>query len=771
MASIEDGKHVKRGRGRPKKQEKQMEGEQKLNELDQPIAGLKFDIEELEEWTENNIQGMLNDREEWAESRKKYMPEFENLLRDNRADGPWEGSANFHVPLTMWMMKQFHARVYSALIGDGFGFTTIAQEKMDIERAMEVDRTMRWAINSYANEWDGIKLIIDDWIWDVIKEGWGFLKCGWDKKQQKIALTEEELNKFNSRDNVQQVLTSMMQIVTKWEGPKIVTIDHENILFPGKAKNSSDVNEFPIVAEYMEFSKEDIGSRINNGLWLREPSEMLLKSGDSSNITTGNRQIDDAQRIKDAAMRVKTQRSDAPALKNAFGIYEVNARVDVDNDSIEEDLVYWYAPSIRKIVRITTLDRLNVSMKRNLHKVDFIRRPRRTFGIGLPEMLYSVNKEIDAMHNQRIDFGTLASIPTFFFRPLSGLKGERIRLTPGEGIPLNNPQSDVYIPNFNTNVTFTRQEEAMLVGYAERMAALPAMTAGQTQSPAGATSTATGITTLLAQTGFDFDVVLGRFKSGYESLLKNIHSLMMVRMPEGMKFRVLGAGNTEVLDDDGMPIYMEGMTRQKLCGDFDFKIRANDRALNREVEKQDALVLANILFNPILLQSGIVQPNNLYHITQNILTKRGEIEMDKFITKPENVETPLSIVNEIVVLMQGQMPRIIMNDDHVTKIKQLNEYYNSDEFARDIKSGVVDYSVAELFKKAIGVHEKWMNSVNAQANQANVTGQQVGTTLGSRMTGEVNQQTGRSFSDEEIIQAESASQPQMTAGGLEIPSF
>jgi hypothetical protein len=121
--------------------------------------------------------------------------------------------------------------------------------------------------------------------------------------------------------------------------------------------------------------------------------------------------------------------------------------------------------------------------------------------------------------------------------------------------------------------------------------------------------------------------------------------------------------------------------------------------------------------------------------------------------------------------MQGQMPKIILNDDHESKIKNLQDYFNSEPFARDIQSGVVDYSVADLFKQAIKKHTDLLQSMNAQANQANVTGQQVGTTLGSRMTGEVNQQTGRSFSQEEMIRAEAEASPEMTAGGLEIPSF
>lgn len=728
---------------------------------------LNFDIEELEEWTESMVDGMMADREAWHGRRKKYMPEFENLLRDNRIDGPWENSADFHVPMTMWMMKQMHARIYAALFGDGYGFVTVPQEKMDVARAKEVDQTMRWAITSYANEWEGIGLVMDDWIWDVCKEGWGVLKLAWDKRYQKMALTPDELEQFNKNASIEQVLNGMIQLVKTWDGPRIITLDHESVLFPGRARNSSDLNEPPLVAHLMEFSNEDIKARVQDGLWLRKPSEQILK-GKQNNTTTGNRQVDDARRLQDAAQGVQSMGTQTPTMVNP--VYECFARVDIDHDAIEEDLVYYWSPITKKITRITTLDRVNVSMKRPLHKVDFIRRPRRTYGIGMPELLYSMNKEADAMHNQRVDFGTLASIPTFFFRPLSGMKGEKIRLRPGEGIPIANPHQDVFIPNFNNNVQFTRAEEQMVVGYAERVAALPAITGGQSPTPAGPSSTATGMTTLIAQTGFDFDVVLNRFKCGYENVIKNLHSLMMVRMPAGYSFRVLGAGNTQILDDAGMPVVNSTMTRQKLYGSFDFKIRANDRALNREVMKQDALVLGNVLMNPILIQAGIIQPDNLYNIANNILSSRGELDGDLFITNPQAAEKPLSVLNEIVMLTQGQMPRIILSDDHQAKIAALEMFMQSPQFANDVGQGIVPQNAPENFRKAIAKHEQLNAAVMAQANQANVTGQQVGTSLGARMSGDINQQTGRSVAANQVVQAEEAAMPS-TAGGLEIPTF
>jgi hypothetical protein len=105
------------------------------------------------------------------------------------------------------------------------------------------------------------------------------------------------------------------------------------------------------------------------------------------------------------------------------------------------------------------------------------------------------------------------------------------------------------------------------------------------------------------------------------------------------------------------------------------------------------------------------------------------------------------------------------------KIQELTTFFNSHQFANDVKTGVVSWGVATLFKKAIAKHQQMLDSMKAQANQANVTGQQVGTTLGMRMTGEVNQETGRSLSQEQMVAADEAASPEMTPGGLEIPSF
>lgn len=728
--------------------------------LHSKIKGIEFKFKRVADWSSGEIQAMINDRSEWHERRKEYMPQFDNLMRTNTT-GPWPGSANFNVPVTMWMLRQMHARIMAALIGDDYGFTTIPREKMDRRVAETVDQTMRWAVTSYANEWKGIGLTIDDWVWDVCKEGWGVLKDRWEIKDTKVALTEEDLEKINRSRGEQEVLESMIQIIRTFDGPCVEALDHEAILFPGDMEDGMDLNQPDLVAHLIMMSEDQINSRVEEGLWDRKIAEQILKS--PSKGSSGNLQYDDMQRLKESFQGVKTISTERDAKK--FPIYECFARYDVDNDGFSEDVVFYLDPRSRLIPRWTTLDRVSPKLiTRPLHKVDFIRRQRRSYGIGMAELLYSIQREVNAMHNQRIDFGTIASIPFFFFKPGSGMKKEKIHLEPGMGVPLDNPATDVNFPKFNTNVLYTKAEEAQLITFAEKLLSLPPITNGQSPSPAGPTMHATGFVGLLNEIGVDFDVVLKHFKFGYESTLEAMHANMEFRMPKGYKFRVLGSQNQELTDEKGETREMES-DRFAIAGNFDFKIKANSRTLNREAQKQDAMAQLTVLMNPLLLQTGIVTPYNLYNGVENALKKRGELECDLFITKPGMSEQPLTTLNEIVLCTQGEVPRIVLNDDHGKKVEALTSYMNSNIFLDLVRSRSVAPTAPEVFKKAIARHQELADSMGNQAGMQNATGSQMPLSMGARMSGEINQQTGQSLANQELEQAEAAAGAQASAQG------
>jgi len=733
--------------GRPKKVQTQL-FDLGVDPIDLQPKGISFDEDELMRWFDKKINSMEDDRDQWLARRKRYLLQWDDFITPGRK-GPWPGAANFRVPVTLWILKQMHARFMAALMGDGQGWLIVPQEKLDRKKVERIDATMRWAINSYSNERRGIRLTIDDWVWNMLVDGWSVMKRQWTQKFQKISLTAEEMRVFNESRDDGEVLTNLVQIMPTFDGPGVEVLQSEDILFPGKMIDPSNLNEPELVTHTIPMSEGDIKLRGVRKLWSQDKVDKILKNGklEPSTETLGNSGALDVKRFKDALQGVDTIDSAEPS--EEYCTHELYVRKDVDNDGFEEDLVFWYNAKARVIARWTTLDRISPHLlERPLHKTDLGRRPGRAYSKGIVEEMYPIQNEVDAMHNQRIDFGTIASIPFFFYKPRTGMKKERITLRPGQGIPLNNPQQDVYIPNFRGATAFGNQEEERLLQYAERVAALGPLAAGQAPTPAGPASTATGITSLLAQSNIVLDVGLKHVQHSYEQYLKGLHADLSMKMPDGLEFRLLGSKGEELFDEKGDQLTAKS-SRLDIFASLDFTLLANSQTLNREVVKQDALLMAQTLFNPMNIQAGIITPENIYNINKNILTTRGTLDVDSFITNPQQNERPLSIYNEVALVLQGDMPRIIMGDDHDGKIKALTTFVEGPVFQQMLSDGRASGETQKLFERVIKKHEDVQKAVQAQAMQANVTGQQVSPTLGARMTGEVAQQQGQGLAQAE----------------------
>ncbi|GAI02362.1 unnamed protein product, partial [marine sediment metagenome] len=55
-----------------------------------------------------------------------------------------------------------------------------------------------------------------------------------------------------------------------------------------------------------------------------------------------------------------------------------------------------------------------------------MRRTGRPYGVGLPELIRGLVKELDAIHNQRIDAGSIAIAPFGFYRAASSFRPEKV---------------------------------------------------------------------------------------------------------------------------------------------------------------------------------------------------------------------------------------------------------------------------------------------------------------------------------------------------------
>jgi len=703
------------------------------------------------------IKDLEQDRSVWISRQEKFLTEWDDYI-SNKRNGIWQTGSTFHLPITMIHCKALHARLVRSIFGVRPWFNIAPRERLDQARIKRIDQVMHWALTSYVNDYKGIYLTIDDWLWDIVTVGWGVLKLRWETKLRKSVFVENEpIINFDtsgmSEEDIQMMMATQAQqgiletedvekerFITVFDGPMLETVNHEDILFPGSMNDGSDLDQAHIISHRLYMSKHELKIMAAQKKFDQAVVKKML-AGEPDTSSTGYQTIsDNIKQIRDHYQGVETLY--AKEKEDAFKIHEVYIRMDIDEDGYDEEVVLWIHDQTKSLLRWTYLDRISKTGKRPFMKADLIRRPRRSYSIGMVELLHPINREADALHNQRVDYGTLSNMPYGFYRSASGLKPEEIRLEPGVLIPVDSVD-DVRFASMPNSTNWGFQEEASLNSYAQKLTSITDAQTGNVPNPVGGSGTATGMISLIEQSGMQIDVNIRRIHETYARVLSSVKNLLDERMPEGMEFRVINPDGTSGKDENGMPMTDTLQSRFEIAGSVDFELTANSANINRELEKQNAMLLSQVLKNPINIQLGLVGPEQIYHMDKNVLDKHGVLDPDKYIKAPELVEPPLSLYDEISSCNQGMLPNIVLNDNHEVKIQGLSTFVSSDAYRESMRTGASNPQSPAIFAKAIEVHSNMMQVIQAQAQLGNVTGLQIAPSLGARVGGQVNQQSGQ----------------------------
>ncbi len=277
------------------------------------------------------------------------------------------------------------------------------------------------------------------------------------------------------------------------------------------------------------------------------------------------------------------------------------------------------------MLRATYLYRLSKSGKRPYFKIDFHLRDGATYGVGVVEMLYSLQKEIDAMHNIRMDVGIIASQPFGFYKPTSSMTEERLPIEPGALIPLDSPQTDVYFPNLGNRTSFGFQEEASLMQYVDKLMSVNDIMFGNMGSQ-GAARTARGVGALQQETNANLDVLIRRMHRGWKQYLNYTMELVQQKVEKGFVFRLTG--------EDGQDSWREILDSKSLEGSFDILLEPSSSHSNKQIQIDAAQQVYQITSNPLDLQLGIVTPIERFNAIKNVMKTIGIKDFAQYIRKP-----------------------------------------------------------------------------------------------------------------------------------------
>jgi hypothetical protein len=691
--------------------------EQLLSSLDKRVKDQELHDKAVKLWETGNA-----DRTKWLQRQELYLSDWDEHL-ESSAEGPFNQASTLHIPMPLIVVKTLHARFLQALIGIDPPFQAKPRNPGSVNSAKRVQDVTRYMLDEHANNRKGAFEAIDMWIWDWVTTGAGLVKVRWDAKfnryidvvpRQVEGPPIFDVGPDGNEISIPTVRTEYDDVIRTektWEGPVFERLAPEDVLIIG----GGDPQDSDAVIQSTMMTASELLTLADRKIFNIEAVNKVLSSGPDSYIDN------EASNIYHQRSRNAGQSDiDTPARLDRYKILECYMKADVDGSGINSDIVLWVHRSSRTLLRSTFLHRITKNGRRPIFKTDFIRRPGQEYGTGILEVIHPLSVEMDAMHNMRIDFGTLSTMPFGFYRPTSSIDPETIQLEPGALIPVDNPQTDIFFPQLGNRTAFGIQEEAALQQMVDRLTGISDLTLGVLSSQQGATRTATGTRALVGELSANLDVFVRRLNITWKQVLEYLVDMLQEKLPSNFDYRIFGDSSARYWDRIN--------SREEIRGDFDIEISPNSSSSNQQLLEQRAMELLQLTSNPIDLQLGIITAQERYEAIKNFLKVRGIKDFSQYVREPADLEPWITPEEEANKVLRGDPVEVTPNMDHQGFINYV-EMIKKD----DLIFGQYDENQAVMLEQQSRKHAQMVKALQQmQAQQQNIAQMQQNMNLGTQ---------------------------------------
>ena len=520
---------------------------------------------------------------------------------------------------------------------------------------------------------------------------------------------------FYTRDDF-RIEMVMEREVRVFDGPKILVKSIEDVLHPARASNlQSPGPSNPGGAAHViliDYPNRDEIKRLAKSKFYDLITEEEIEGLDP--VTKDESAENEAvkKQKEDFQGRYEQKKEETPSHGTLTRLTCFD-RYDVDGDGLDEDVIFWMIKETKTVLKAKHLTEMYPSNppRRPFAEAQFLPIKDSRLGISLLEMVEGIHDLVKQLFDQGIDNGTIKNAPFWFYRPTGTIKPEVIRLWPGEGYPLGDPKSDVNFPSFgNQDQAWTLNMLSLLGQWNEKLTVIGDLQLGRVpHGKASALRTVSGMQTVLSQGEARPERVLRRLFMGLAEIWQQIHELNQTFLPEKKKFKI--AGFVKPNQDP----YQEITDKKQIEGRYQFTFKANAFNTSKMAMQQALNEMIATLINPLMIQLGLVTPDNVYNMLRDKAKSQGQ-DPDKYITAP-SVQPKILAEEAIDLLLAGQAPHGEPMEGAQVHLQKLMEFQESDNF------GMLDPSTVPTFagyvklvkqKVAMEMHQQMMMQ-NAQA--------------------------------------------------------
>lgn len=605
--------------------------------------------EEIARQLETEYHADLQDRQEWETRLKEWEDAYYGRVSEKNF--PWEGASNFHVPITMLGVETYKPRLVESILGQQPPIIVVPTTPAGEEKRLKVETLLNWQVVSKLK----LEATVTQSAHLFLQPGLVVAKTYWkiDRRWRKF------VREFDAGTPIQQIFETLfgteqprkveslgdgkftatlktspqagsslevkltvkvldeggIQVLVEreevTEGPQVDLIDPIDIIVP--IKGGHDVMELPHIKHRIWMFEDELRRKAKIGRFYPDVVETILASG----TPKGDQPATDSNAYRESQDQAEGVEGQGPSnvRRLQYEIIEDYRRYDIDEDGLEEEVIFWTCPHAPdEILGWDYLDNVYAHGRRPFRVGRFHPVPFRFYPLSFSEVVKGIQDEINAIHNQKVDYATIQNLPFGFKRASSTLPPIQQRIKPGEFIDVDNPQQDILIPKWQGSPAWGQQEEATLMQYFERLAGLSDLTLGRQPNRVGATRTAKGTQTLLSEAGLRFKIVMQAFQRFWVGIFEDILALDQEYLPPELEFRVTGK----------RPSVIRLKDRTEIRGNYDLRLATTSDSMNREQMRQDSQMIMQALMNPGLIQIGIVGKKGIRRVVQDVLKAYGK---------------------------------------------------------------------------------------------------------------------------------------------------
>jgi hypothetical protein len=304
---------------------------------------------------------------------------YEELYRADSMeweDGfPFDGASRLEMPVVATDVDTLFARTVGMLVEPPNLWSITAQRPELIDFAASTNEFLEWAQHNELN----VHGWLGDWIIDIHKLGTGILKQRYTREMKKV---------YEWRELDQQTWQQQAVIMLK-DHPSIHHVRLHDFFLPAGFKNHQQA---PWNAERVRMTWPQFMARVKQGIYM---------NADKIGAFYFSPPINQVQRALDEISKYPA------SVNQQMEFYEFWLDFDIDGDGWDEALICTIHLDSQTYVRLDFNPFFNQDKPYSAAR--FMRDVNSFYGIGLGEMLSQFQEEISAMHNQRIDDGTIAN--------------------------------------------------------------------------------------------------------------------------------------------------------------------------------------------------------------------------------------------------------------------------------------------------------------------------------------------------------------------------